>query len=105
MNWQGKNILVTGGSGFLGTHLVNKIKSLGAIVYAPSHDDFDLVHENEIGKMYSFHPNVDVVIHAAARVGGIRANEEHPGSFFYDNLMMGAQLLHHAYRRAKFQSL
>jgi GDP-L-fucose synthase len=99
MNWQGKNILVTGGSGFLGTHLVNKIKSLGAIVYAPSHDDFDLVHENEIEKMYSFHPNVDVVIHAAARVGGIRANEEHPGSFFYDNLMMGAQLLHHAYRR------
>ena len=99
MNWRGKNILVTGGSGFLGTHLVNKIKGLGAIVYAPSHDDFDLVHENEIEKMYSSCPDVDVVIHAAARVGGIRANEEHPGSFFYDNLMMGVQLLHHAYRR------
>ena len=79
MNWRGKNILVTGGSGFLGTHLVNKIKGLGAIVYAPSHDDFDLVHENEIEKMYSSCPDVDVVIHAAARVGGIRANEEHPG--------------------------
>ena len=83
----------------MGTHLVNKIKGLGAIVYAPSHDDFDLVHENEIEKMYSSCPDVDVVIHAAARVGGIRANEEHPGSFFYDNLMMGVQLLHHAYRR------
>src|SRR6266404_905625 len=99
MNWRGKNILVTGGSGFLGTHLVNKIKGLGAIVYAPSHDDFDLVHENEIEEMYSSYPDVDVVIHAAARVGGISANEEHPGSFFYDNLMMGVQLLHHAYQR------
>jgi GDP-L-fucose synthase len=99
MSWRGKNILVTGGNGFLGTHLVNKIKDLGAIVYAPSHNDFDLVHENEIEKMYSSYPDVDVVIHAAARVGGISANEEHPGSFFYDNLMMGVQLLHHAYQR------
>jgi dTDP-4-dehydrorhamnose reductase len=49
----------------LGTHLVNKIEGLGAIVYAPSHDDFDLVHENEIEKMYSSYPDVDVVIHAA----------------------------------------
>ena len=58
MNWRGKNVLVTGGSGFLGTHLVNKIEGLGAIVYAPSHDDFDLVHENEIEKMYSSHPTL-----------------------------------------------
>jgi GDP-L-fucose synthase len=49
--------------------------------------------------MYSSHPDVEVVIHAAARVGGIGANEEHPGSFFYENLMMGVQLLHHAYKR------
>ena len=99
MNWQGKNILVTGGRGFLGTCLVRKIKGLGATVYAPSHDDFDLVHESEIKKMYSACPDVDVVIHLAARVGGISANREHPGSFFYDNLMMGVQLLHHAYQR------
>jgi len=72
---------------------------LGATVYAPSHDDFDLVHESEIKKMYSACPDVDVVIHLAARVGGISANREHPGSFFYDNLMMGVQLLHHAYQR------
>jgi GDP-L-fucose synthase len=99
MNWQGRNILVTGGSGFLGSHLVRKIKGLGAVVYAPSHDDFDLVHENEIEKMYAAYPNIDVVIHIAARVGGISANQEHPGSFLYDNLMMGVQLLHHAYQR------
>jgi GDP-L-fucose synthase len=99
MNWQGKNILVTGGRGFLGTHLVRKVKALSATVYAPSHDDFDLVHESEIKKMYSAYPDVDVVIHLAARVGGISANREHPGSFFYDNLMMGVQLLHHAYQR------
>ena len=99
MNWQGKNILVTGGRGFLGTHLVRKLKGLGATVYAPSHDDFDLVHESEIEKMYSAYPDVDTVMHLAARFGGISANREHPGSFFYDNLMMGVQLLHHAYQR------
>ncbi len=99
MNWQGKNILVTGGRGFLGTHLVRKIKGLGATVYVPSHDDFDLVHESEIERMYAAYPDVDTVIHLAARFGGISANREHPGSFFYDNLMMGVQLLHHAYQR------
>src|SRR6266496_4370549 len=99
MNWQGKSILVTGGRGFLGTCLVRKIKDLGATVYAPSHDDFDLVHGSEIKKMYSAYPDVDVVIHLAARVGGIGANREHPGSFFYDNLMMGVQLMHQAYLR------
>ncbi|HVE80866.1 MAG TPA: GDP-L-fucose synthase [Candidatus Dormibacteraeota bacterium] len=94
--WQGKKVLVTGGSGFLGSHVVEKLKAGGAEVIAPSHADYDLVHEDQIKKMYADHP-CDMVIHLAAKVGGIGANREHPGSFMYDNLMMGTQLIHHAY--------
>src|SRR5260370_17911194 len=99
MNWQGKNILGTGGRGFLGTHLVRKIKGLGREVCVPSHDVFYLGHESEIEKMFFAFPDVDTVIPFASRFGGISANREHSGSFFYDNLMMGVQLLHHAYQR------
>lgn len=96
--WSSKKVLVTGGSGFLGSHLVAKLKKLGANVSAPSHDSYDLVKLADIKKMYDDLP-CDIVIHLAAKVGGIGANREHPGSFFYDNLMMGVQLMHEAYLR------
>lgn len=96
--WDNKKVLVTGGSGFLGSHLVNKLQNLGAEVSAPSHTDFDLVKLADIQAMYDKYP-CDMVIHLAAKVGGIGANREHPGSFFYDNLMMGTQLMHEAYLR------
>ena len=104
--WTNKRVLITGGNGFLGTHLVDKLKSTNAKVITPSHQDYDLVQLDDIRRMYDDHP-ADVVIHLAAKVGGIGANRKHPGSFFYDNLMMGTQLMHEAYLRniSKFVAL
>lgn len=96
--WQDKTVLVTGGSGFLGSHVVEQLQANGAEVLAPSHQEFDLVQLSDVQAMYSKYP-CDIVIHLAAKVGGIGANREHPGSFFYDNLMMGTQLMHEAYLR------
>jgi len=93
--WKEKKVLVTGGSGFLGSYVCRKLESLGATVIAPSHSDFDLTKEAEIVKMYQ-EDSCDMVIHLAAVVGGIGANQKHPGKFFYENLMMGALLIEHA---------
>jgi len=105
--WEKRNVLVTGASGFVGTHMVRFLRDHGAIVSAPSHSQYDLVHEEQIVQMYDSLPDQEMVIHLAARVGGIGANSAHPGSFFYDNVMMGVQLLHHAYLRGipKFVAL
>jgi GDP-L-fucose synthase len=96
--WNNKPVLITGGNGFLGTHLVAQLKALGAKITAPTHEQYDLVKAGDIKRLYDDNPT-EMVIHLAARVGGIGANREHPGSFFYDNLMMGVQLMHEAYLR------
>lgn len=91
--WKNKRVVVTGGAGFLGTHLVNKLnKQECADVFIPKIEEYDLVKMEDIKRMYS-DSTPDIVIHLAAIVGGIGANREHPGKFFYDNLMMGAQLM------------
>ena len=97
--WRGKRVVVTGGAGFLGSFVVERLQSRGAEVSVPRHRTHDLVQLEAVRALIA-EARPDVVIHLAARVGGIGANRAHPGSFFYDNLMMGTQLLHESWRAA-----
>jgi len=85
--------MVTGGAGFLGSYVVDKLKKRGCQdIFIPKIEDYDLVKMDSVVKAYK-NAKPDIVIHLAAVVGGIGANRENPGKFFYDNLMMGAQLM------------
>ena len=97
--WSNRRVVVTGGTGFLGSHLVHNIEARGAPdVLVPPRAEYDLRQMTDVERMYhDMCP--DILIHLAARVGGIGANRERPGEFFYDNLMMGVQLLDVARRR------
>ena len=102
-----KRICVTGGAGFLGTHLIRKLKEHGAReIFVPRHPEYDLVREADIIRMIDT-AKPDIIIHLAAKVGGIGANREKPAEFFYDNLMMGVQLIHQSWLKGveKFVAL
>ena len=94
MSWLvNKRITVTGGAGFLGRHVVKRLSELGCqSIFIPRSKDYDLTDNEAVKRLYR-DSKPDVVIHLAAVVGGIGANRENPGKFFYDNLMMGVQTM------------
>lgn len=94
-----KRIIITGGEGFLGRHLIKKLEDRGYLqLYVADLPEYDLVHLADIQRMYD-RSKPDIVIHLAAKVGGIGFNQENPAALFYENLMMGTQLLHEGYLR------
>jgi GDP-L-fucose synthase len=91
--WAKKRVVVTGGSGFLGTFIVDKLKTLGcADIFVPRSKDYDLVNNDACKRLYK-DAEPHIVLHLAAKTGGIGANIKNPGKFFYDNLMMGVQMM------------
>ena len=94
--WDGRRVAVTGGAGFLGAFVVEALRERGCPEpFVPRSREYDLRKEADIARMFSA-TRPDLLIHLAAVVGGIGANRENPGRFFYDNLVMGAQLMEHA---------
>lgn len=94
--WRGRRVLVTGGSGFLGSHVVDRLHALGAReVFVPRRAQYDLTGQEAVERLFR-DARPDLVLHLAAEVGGIGANRAHPGRFFYANLMMGALLIEQA---------
>jgi GDP-L-fucose synthase len=94
-----KRITITGGKGFLGSHLIRKLQEKGyqnlSIADLP---EYNLVRLEDVHRLYE-DLKPDIVLHLAAKVGGIGFNQENPGSLFHDNIMMGVQLLHEGYLR------
>jgi GDP-L-fucose synthase len=134
--WQNKRVVVTGGAGFLGSFLVEKLANLGAgDILVPHIEEYNLVDRADIHRLLdevmlplekrpshllprnlpaykpaplaNLEPSDLIIIHLAARVGGIGVNREYPAEFFYDNLMMGVELIHQSWRRGvgKFVAL
>lgn len=93
MDWRKKRMVITGGAGFLGRHVVAQFQRSGyENLFVPRRTDFDLSHEKDIRRLLT-QQQPEIILHLAAQVGGIGANRRNPGSFLYNNLIMGAQLI------------
>ena len=96
--WHDRRVCVTGGAGFFGSYVVEKLQQRGAsYIFVPKIEEYDLVQLEDIQRMLR-DANPNLIIHLAALVGGIGANRARPADFFYVNLMMGAQLIHEAWK-------
>ena len=84
--------VVTGGAGFLGRYVVARLRAQGIEPYVPLLDDWDLTREGDVGRLFA-EQRPELVIHLAAEVGGIGANQANPGSYWYANLIMGAHII------------
>jgi len=97
IDWGSSRVLVTGGAGFLGSFVVERLRARGVEqVFVPRKKDYDLVDGRAVRRLLA-DTRPTLVVHLAAQVGGIGANRDNPGRFFYENMMMGAQLLHESY--------
>ena len=95
--WDSKKVTVTGGKGFLGSYILEKLEQHGCkYISIANRPEYDLTILHDIQQMYQ-NQTPDIVIHLAAVVGGIWANKKNPGKFFYENAIMGIQLMHEAY--------
>jgi GDP-L-fucose synthase len=95
--WTNRRVIVTGGAGFLGSSVVEKLMQRNCReIFVPRSRHYDL-RQREAIRQAIHDAEPDIIIHLAARVGGIGANRAHPAEYFYDNLMMGTQLLHEAW--------
>jgi GDP-L-fucose synthase len=93
LHWPSERVVVTGGAGFLGSFVVEELRRRGAReIFVPRSKDYDLVQMDAVKALYR-DAKPTLVLHLAARVGGIGANRDNPGKFFYENLMMGVQLI------------
>jgi len=91
--WSDKRVVVTGGGGFLGSFVTERLKKLNCKnIFIPRSQDYNLIDMDAVKRVYK-DAEPDIVIHLAASVGGIGANRENPGKFFYENLMMGVQMM------------
>lgn len=105
--WQHKKILILGGHGFVGKHLLEAFFKLGCTVIAPTSNEYDLRNPIYINALLSSNPDIDFVFNLAANVGGIGYNQAHPYSLFYDNIQIGVNLIEAAikYHVKKFIQL
>jgi GDP-L-fucose synthase len=96
-DWGSQSVIVTGGGGFVGQHLVAHLEQLGTgSIFVPRSRDYDLREKDDVLRLYREIAGATMVIHLAATVGGIGANRKYPGTYFYDNLTMSTLLLEHA---------
>lgn len=95
--WDDTTVMVTGGSGFLGSHVIDELqrRSNGVDIFIPRSDEYDLRNRSDIQRAFN-DSNAEIVIHLAATVGGIGANAANPGRYFYDNAVMGIELIEQA---------